>query len=115
MFRYKWRFIAFVITLICYSVAGSIQPYFYKLFLDAIPDKNYDVLLNILIMFIGLRILQVFLDMATYYLSDVVTFAAGRDARITIFKKIQDLDFAYHASKSTGALISAVKRGDGAF
>ncbi|MBU1887118.1 hypothetical protein KKG55_05240, partial [Candidatus Micrarchaeota archaeon] len=38
-----------------------------------------------------------------------------KDARLTIFKKIQDLDFAFHLSKSTGSLISAIKRGDNAF
>ncbi len=115
IFVYKWRALAFLIALILYSISGSIQPYFYKLFIDAIPGRNYETLLNILTLFVGLRILQVFLDLLTYYLGDNVIFASGRDARITIFKKIQDLDFAYHASKSTGSLISAVKRGDGAF
>ncbi|MDQ3099593.1 MAG: ABC transporter ATP-binding protein/permease [bacterium] len=115
LLNYKRQYIGFTIALIFYGISGSIQPYFYKLFIDAIPAGNFETLLNILILFVGLRVLQVFLDMLTYFLGDTVMFASGRDARLTVFKKIQDLDFAYHASKSTGSLISAVKRGDGAF
>lgn len=115
IFKYKLRTAAFIIALTLYSISSSIQPYFYKLFIDAIPTYNYDTLVNILLIFIGFRVLQVFLDMLTYFLSDSILFSAGRDARITIFKKIQDLDFAYHTSKSTGSLISSVKRGDSAF
>jgi ATP-binding cassette subfamily B protein len=61
------------------------------------------------------RVSAVVVDMLTFWIGDVVSFNAGVDARIKIFKKVQDLDFAFHSQKSTGSLISAFKRGDGAF
>jgi ATP-binding cassette subfamily B protein len=54
-------------------------------------------------------------DVLTFVSGDWMMIPAGRDARIAVMRKIQDLDFAYHLSKSTGSLISAIKRGDGAF
>jgi ATP-binding cassette subfamily B protein len=45
----------------------------------------------------------------------MVLLDAARDARQEIFKHVQSLDFTFHSGKSTGSLISAFKRGDGAF
>lgn len=54
-------------------------------------------------------------DVASEWLGDVVLLDGSRDARVEIFKHVQDLDLSFHSSKSTGSLISAFKRGDGAF
>ena len=61
------------------------------------------------------RVSAVITDMLTFWVGDYILFRAAIDSRVTIFKKVQDLDFAFHSSKSTGSLISAFKRGDGAF
>ncbi|MCA9390414.1 ABC transporter ATP-binding protein, partial [candidate division WWE3 bacterium] len=67
----------------------------------------------------GLFVLVVFissiLDPITWWTFDKYIIASMRDARAFIFKYVQDLDFAFHTEKSTGALISAFKRGDSAF
>lgn len=115
LFQYKWRFVIFTIALVVWGVINSINPYFYKLFIDAVPNRNYNELTTLLAVYIGVRILQIFTELTAFYLGDRVVIPAGRDARMTIFKKIQDLDFAFHSSKSTGSLISIMKRGDGAF
>jgi len=115
LLRYKWQFVLFLAMSILNSVSYSIQPYFYKLFIDAIPSNNFRVLLTILIGYIVVRILEMLFDILTYFIGDVVVFPASRDARLSVFKKVQDLDFAYHTSKSTGSIISIFKRGDNAF
>jgi ATP-binding cassette, subfamily B, heavy metal transporter len=115
LFAYKWRFIAFAIALLAFGISSSIQPYFYKLFIDTITSQNQDALLGILITFISVRLFQILLDIIMTSLGDSVIIPAARDARVAIFKKIHDLDFAFHTSKSTGSLISAMKRGDSAF
>jgi ABC-type transport system involved in Fe-S cluster assembly fused permease/ATPase subunit len=51
----------------------------------------------------------------SYYVGDIILFESASQARITIFKHVQDLDFAFHTEKSTGSLISAFKKGDGAY
>lgn len=115
LWRYKWQFIAFILVSIIASLSYSIQPYFYKIFVNNIPSNNFNFLFLVLLGFIGIRILEMIFENLTYYLGDVVVVPASRDARLSVFKKIQDLDFAYHTNKSTGSLISAFKRGDDAF
>ncbi len=112
---YKWRFITFMFAVLVWGVINSINPYFYKLFIDALPAGNYNQLVTLLFIYIGVRILQIITELIAIFLGDRVVISAGRDARLKVFRKIQDLDFAFHASKSTGSLISTMKRGDGAF
>ncbi len=115
LFKYKWQFVLFIIFLVGLSVAESIRPYFYKLFIDKLPDGNFQSLFQILLAYSGVRIIQLILDILTYIFGDMVLLPAARDARMAVFKKIQDLDFAFSMTRSTGSMISSMKRGDMAF
>jgi len=59
--------------------------------------------------------LGLILHTLSFYLGDVLTIDAIAELRETVFKHLHELDFAFHADKSSGSLISAIKRGDGAF
>lgn len=115
LIHYKWAFLAFLFSLTLLGVINSINPYFYKLFVDALPTHDYGVLFKLLLWYVGVRALEVVFDLIVYLLGDVVLLQAARDAREKVFKKIQDLDFAYHLTKSSGSLISVFKRGDLAY
>jgi len=123
IFRVYYHFLArrralfgvFLLLVITGSIFYSITPYFYKLFVDTLPSLSYERLLNILIAYIFVRILSLVFNMLSYTLGDVLVIDAGANARTSVFKRVQDLDFAFHTQKSTGSLISAVKRGDGSF
>jgi ATP-binding cassette, subfamily B, heavy metal transporter len=115
LFTYKKQFVAFVFFLVGLGLFESIQPYFYKLFIDAIPSGDFSLLLNILLAYVAIRVLKLVFDVFTYFIGDSVLLASARDARLKVFRKIQDLDFAFHLTKSTGSMISSIKRGDGAF
>ncbi|HUS60195.1 MAG TPA: ABC transporter ATP-binding protein [Nevskiaceae bacterium] len=115
LFRYKKAFVFFVIVLVAAAVLGNLGPYFYKLLIDNLPSRDYSKIIKILLLFVGARIVANLLDTLSHYLGDKVMIPAARDARITVFRYIQDLDFAFHVNKNTGSLISAFKRGDGAF
>jgi hypothetical protein len=75
----------FVLVVIGGSIATSIQPYFYKLFIDAIPANNFQLLLKILSVYIAVRILELACDNLTYFIGDSVVFPASRDARLSVF------------------------------
>lgn len=111
----KVAFTFFILLLLASAITDNIQPYFYKLFVDAIPKFNYSNLLSIFIAYIVVRMLSTIFFVLSYFVGDVVLINSAADARTTIFKHVQDLDFAFHTNKSTGSLISAFKRGDGAF
>jgi len=115
LFRYKKELITFAFVLVAASIIDSINPYIYKLLIDAIPSQNYQLLIKLVLLFVGARVAANLLFSLSWYLGDKVVIPASRDAKIAVFKKIQDLDFAFHVGKSTGFLISAFKRGDTAF
>ena len=115
VFRKKLLFCVIMLLVILASILTSITPYFFKLFVEAIPTLNYQWLLQILFIYLGVNILALAFDVTGIWFGDRILFDAARDARVEIFKKVQDLDFAFHSSKSTGSLISAFKRGDSAF
>src|SRR3989338_11120407 len=96
LLKYKWRFVVLAILVITTGIAGAVQPYFYKLFVDAIPRSNQKELFWILGTFIAVKVLEIILNVFKYIAGDWVALPAGRDLRLTVFKKIQDLDFAYH-------------------
>lgn len=112
LWHYKWQMILFSIFLVGLSVSEAILPYFYKLFVDAVPQRDPVLLFKILLAYIGVRLLKLVFDLLTYYFGDSALLDTARDIRTAVFKKIQDLDFAYHLTRSTGSLISSIKRGD---
>jgi len=115
LLAYRLRFIGFVLLLLAGSMLTAIQPYFYKIFVDNLASLDYQLLLKILLAYIGVRLLDNLASVATYYWGDKILIPAAKEARIKVFAQVQDLDFAYHTEKNTGSLISAFKRGDNAF
>ncbi len=115
LWRYKTYFIVFFCAFSIYAISANIQPYFFKLFIDNIPKSNFGNLFKIFIAYILARIINVIADVISGISGDRMLMNSSRDVRLEYFKKINDLDFAYHLSKKIGTLISAVKRGDNAF
>lgn len=112
---YKLQFAVFLLMLCFAIIAQGLGPVVYKTFVDRISNQEYGLLFETLLMFLGLRVLINWTEAMAYFFGDTVLIPAARDARKFIFKRVQDLDFAFHVNKSTGSLISAFKRGDGAF
>lgn len=104
-----------IASVVIAAVLENITPYFYKLFVDAIPTLNYQTLFRILLYYIAVSVISLLFVEISFFIGDKITFVAARRVREFIFAKIQDLDLAFHAGKSTGSLISIFKRGDGAF
>lgn len=111
----RLAFVGFILLVIISNVLYNLTPYFYKLFVDGIPKANYNSLLIILLLYMGSRVGSFLTDQAGELLGDRLLIESSSKLRSFIFRQVQDLDFAFHTNKSTGALISAFKRGDGAF
>jgi len=111
----KKTFIAFVLVLTLTGIVRNIRPYVYKLLIDALPSGDYSFVLRIILLFVGVRIFGNLLGNLSSYFGDKLFISAARNLRVRIFKKIHELDFAFHVNKSTGQLISIFKRGDRAF
>jgi ATP-binding cassette, subfamily B, heavy metal transporter len=104
-----------IVSTILASILENISPYFYKLFVDAIPSLNYKSLFNVLIFYVGASVASLLFVEISFLVGDKITFEAAERVREYIFARVQDLDMVFHSNKSTGSLISIFKRGDGAF
>lgn len=112
--QYKRQMCLFLATTVFTVTLETIRPYWLKGILDNAQINNFQAVFNYLILF-GISTLGANLISAlSYYLGDKVLIPCARKIRETIFEKILELDFAYHVNKSTGALISAFRRGDNA-
>lgn len=114
-FKKKWWAATFVILIILSPIIESLTPYYFKLFVDAIPSFNQMLIIHILVSYLVIRIVAMIIDVGKMHVGDILSVDAGAQAMSTIFTHVHTLDFAYHTTKSSGSLISAFKRGDGAF
>jgi len=113
--RKKGRYWVFVGVTALASLLTYSLPYFFKIFTDQLLAFNLTALYKTLFALIIVRLLGMLAKNLSFYLGDRNSIIGAMTARQEIFKKVQDLDFAFHSGKSTGYLISAFKRGDGAF
>jgi len=84
-----------------------------KVIVDGLEGNNEKLLFGFG-MFGASVIVGNLLTSLSYYLGDKVIIPMARKIREDVFQKMMELDFAYHVEKSTGSLISAFRRGDGA-
>jgi len=115
LFQEKFAFFAFLIVLIFSSIFSSLIPYISKIIVDVVFYENYSFIVFLVCFLVALRLLDGLLSSWASYLSDKSMIPAIRNSRITIFDHVQGLDFSFHVKKTTGSLISAFKRGEGAF
>lgn len=86
----------------------SLRPWVMKMILDN-ANNNQSSVYWYLGMLGTVIIVGNLINSFNYYLADKVKIPMSKRIREVIFKKVLDLDFAYHVDKNTGALISAFK------
>lgn len=104
-----------MVVLTVAVVLDLITPYFFKLFIESIQKSDLGGLIRLIILFSIVQFGALIFHNLKWLLNDKTAVDVGIDIKTTIFKYVQDLDFAFHSNKSTGALISAFKRGEKAF
>jgi ABC-type multidrug transport system fused ATPase/permease subunit len=115
IFKYKLAFVFFFVASTVAVILENLAPYCYKILVNALEQHHFENIFLILALFVGVRLVANLVDVLGRVLGDKVIVPAAIDARVAVFRHIQNLDFAFHVNKNTGSLISAFKRGDGAF
>lgn len=113
--RYPHAVVVSAIVVVIATVLSELSPFFYRIFIDSLSNEKVVSLLPILILFVAVKVVATVLFEFFYVFTDYYFIRAARDARLTIFKKLHDLDFIFHSGKRAGTLISIMKRGDSAF
>lgn len=114
MSKYKGQMVGFMAATLVMVVVQTIRPYWLKGIMDKVALGDMNGAMTFLALFGVSTIGGNLLSAATYYLGDKVLIPMSKEIREVVFKKVLDLDFAYHVEKNTGSLISAFRRGDGA-
>lgn len=104
----------FLLVVTISVVIETIRPYWLKLILDALTVNNRSLAWWSFLALSLSTVVGNWISTWSFYLGDRVMIPFAKNIREAVFKKILELDFAYHVDKSTGSLISAFKRGDGA-
>ena len=112
--KYKLQMAALFGVLTVSVVLETIRPYWLKLIIDGAIGQNFSQMTVYLGLFGISTIGGNLVSALGFWLGDKVMVPLAREIRETVFKRVMDLDFAYHVEKSTGSLISAFRRGDGA-
>ena len=112
--KYKWRMVLFLTVTTITVFLETVRPYLLKEILDNAQINQFNLVFSYLILFGVSTIGANLVSALSFYLGDGVLIPFSREIRETVFKKVLELDFAYHVNKNTGSLISAFRRGDSA-
>ncbi|MBU1033948.1 ABC transporter ATP-binding protein/permease [Patescibacteria group bacterium] len=111
----KWLFILGSIPLVLAMILNNLAPFFVKYLTQAVQDGQLDHAFNLVLLFALVLVTSNLLDNLGYFITDKNMVGTSNDIAQAVLTHIHNLDFAYHTNKSSGRLISLMKRGDDAF
>ncbi len=111
----KWPFIFGTIPMVTAMCLNNLAPFFVKWLTQAVQDGLMEHALLLVIIFGLILFISNILENIGYYVTDQNMVGTSNDISKEVLTHIHNLDFAYHTNKSSGKLISLMKRGDDAF
>ncbi len=110
--KYRMKMLVVLVLLILMSVLGVISPYIGSAFYyDEVLNENgsfYGQILLVLGMIIGMRIVNILLNMINLIISTKIAALITFDLKQTIFNAIQRLSIGFFTSRQTGGLMTQV-------
>lgn len=118
-YKYVWKYKKFFITAILlnfvFAVLSNLLPLLFRDVVNFALEGQIEPIFRLLV-FIAIIVFVTYLgDALTMYISDFALFGAASRLKQDVLRHLHDLDFMYHANKSSGRLISIFKRGENAF
>lgn len=111
VFRHKGLFLAFAVLWTACNLLYTLQPFFLKWITESVLISNYSYVWTLIIWYaLALVASNIFASIAQV-LADSALTKTGVDVQMSVMTQIHDLDFAYHTNKSSGKLISILRRG----
>ncbi|NTU46929.1 ABC transporter ATP-binding protein [Candidatus Roizmanbacteria bacterium] len=113
-----WHPLSFWVGTGCIAVSyilSNLQPLFIKWLTESVQSQQLEQTIPLLCWFGIILVVGNIISMIGFYVSDIGMVTSSTDLMKKIVTHIHDLDFAYHTEKSSGKLISLLKRGDEAY
>lgn len=111
----KWPFILGTIPMVTAMCLYNLAPFFVKWLTQAVQDGMMDRAFQLVLIFGLILFISNLLENIGYYVTDKNMVGTSNDISKAVLTHIHNLDFSYHTNKSSGKLISLMKRGDDAF
>jgi ATP-binding cassette, subfamily B, heavy metal transporter len=111
----KFWFIFFLVLTVGGVLIDFSTPYFSKLFIDKIQKGDINNVISLLVAYLGIMFVGNIISNFKNFSGDISAVDGAKTLKLDVFKRIQDLDFAFHTDRSTGSLISIFKRGENSF
>ncbi|MEK9200650.1 MAG: ABC transporter ATP-binding protein, partial [Patescibacteria group bacterium] len=114
LFRHPALFLGGMVTLVIARSAENMQNFFVKWIVQAVTTNDYETAIRLVLWMGTVLLFGTFFHIISQMLGDRSAMRTLVDVNLDALKKIHELDFSYHAEKSSGRLISLTKRGEDA-
>ncbi len=114
LLRHPALFLSGMVTLVLARSAENMQNFFVKWIVQAVNSHDYDSAVKLALWMGTVLLFGTFFHIISQMLGDRSAMRTLVDVNLDALKKIHELDFSYHAEKSSGRLISLTKRGEDA-
>ena len=115
IFRYRLNFVIFLVLFAIGTLLQNIQPFLLREITTSVQDNGFIEALRLAVWLGAALIASTLIKSVAYFVSDKGMTRTSTDIQMEVMKHIHNLDFAFHTNKSSGKLISLMKRGDDAF
>jgi len=115
IFQRPLLFIIGTVLLVAALILSNFSPFFVQWLTEAVQAQDLDRAFTLVILFGAFLLASNLLENIAYFLTDKNMVATSTTITQAVLTHIHNLDFAYHTNKSSGKLISLMKRGDDAF
>lgn len=108
----------FIVGMLIMTVGmalGNLAPFFVKWLTQAVQAGDLDHAYQLVLWFGGILLFGNLIENAAYILTDDNMATTSTNITQAVLTHIHNLDFSYHTNKSSGKLISLMKRGDEGF
>ncbi len=105
--KYRHVFFTALVLMFIVNLLNMINPYVQGLLVDkVITGGQIDILLTLVMIMVGATILKSVLRYAYLYMFESVSQGVAFNARKTIFKRVQELDFEFFDRTKTGDIMA---------
>lgn len=112
--KYKYTYLFALFLNILVTLLGNISPFFIRELTRGISKNNYQLATITLFIFLLSFFIKNLLNNLSSYLQDITLSKVSVSLQQKVFNKLHDLDYEFYSGKSSGSLISILKRGDSA-
>jgi ATP-binding cassette subfamily B protein len=115
IFQTPGTYVVGSIFMVIAFILSNLAPFFVKWLTQSVQANELNEAVSLIVLFGGFLLISNILENIAFYITDKNMVKTSTTIAQAVLTHIHELDFSYHANKSSGKLISLMKRGDDAF